>query len=151
MATVEQIAQHMRKAYAGGLAEGMAGPSSFFADRVEIRYVPSRPFDGFIDGKKMHAFQPTEAAVYRKVLPDGRLEDVNVYTRADDQIIVVMTMRGTLNDGTAFIHPVTMVYDVKGGKIVRVVGLYNQENMKVFEGAFREVAAQLDFDRRDDS
>jgi ketosteroid isomerase-like protein len=149
MITVQEMAQHMRKAYAAGFAEGMAGPTSFFADKVEIRYVPARPFDGFIDGKKMHQFQPTEAAVYRKVIPDGRLEDVNVYTRADDQIIVVMTMKGTLRDGTAFLHPATMVYDVKNGEIVRVVGLYEQGNMKIFEDEFRKISSDFDFGRAD--
>ena len=138
--TIEAMAAHMREAYATGYLEGMRGPTSFLAERFETRFVPPRATDGWFDGRLLHEFQADEAAAFQSVMPDAHLADVTVLTRADDQIIVVMTLRGTLLDGSDFACPLTMIYDVKDGEIVRVVGLYDQQRLAPFAGAFAELA-----------
>ncbi len=136
--TIETMAEQLRVGYARDLLTGIRGPTSMFADTVEVRYIPPRSMDGWIDGAKLHNYQDIEAAALRSVIPDAHLTDVQVITRADDQIIVVMLLTGTLADGTPFRCPATMVYDVRGDKIVRVIGLYDQQSLTVFTEAFEE-------------
>ncbi len=144
MPTATEIADDMRASYAKGMLEGMRGPVRYFADRFESCFVPPRASDGWFDAKRLYDFQDTEHAVFQKVMPDAHLTDVTVLTRAEDQIIVVMTLTGTLRDGTAFTAPVTMVYDVRDGQIVRVAGIYDVEKLKPFQEAFEESAATGD-------
>jgi ketosteroid isomerase-like protein len=72
------------------------------------------------------------------------MSDVTVITRAEDQVIAVSTLSGTLKGGAAFAAPITMVYDVRGGEIVRVVGLYDPEKLDLFSDAFEEAAKTQD-------
>lgn len=138
--TVEKMAASLRESYAGSFFDGMRGPTSMFADRVESCYVPPRSTDGWFDGKALHDYQVVEERAMRAVLPDARFTDVKVITRADDQIIVVFTLSGHMRDGHRFELPTTMVYDVEGDKIVRVTGIYNQEQLRPFAEAFAEVS-----------
>src|SRR3546814_18401191 len=138
MATVEEIAEHLRAGFDKGLLEGMRGPPSFFADEIEVRYVPPRAADGSYDGQRLRDFQAVEAAVFQKVLPDAILTDATVVTRADEQGITVMTLSGTLADGSAYRNPVPMVYNVRTGQIVRVIGLSDEARLEPFDTSFGE-------------
>jgi ketosteroid isomerase-like protein len=140
MRTVNEMADYLRSCYAADMLTAMRGPTSLFADEVEVRYIPPRSTDGWISGPALHAYQDVEAAVFRAVIPDAALRDVQVITRADDQIIVVMTLSGTRQGGEPFLCPATMVFDVSDGHIVRVVGLYDQKRMMPFADAFAEAA-----------
>jgi ketosteroid isomerase-like protein len=144
VASLQEIAQFMRKSYDTDMLTGMKGPTTFFADRIEVCYVPARPSDGWFDGQRLRDYQETEVGVIRQVLPDARLEDVGVYTRADDQIIVVMTVKGTLKNGDAFAAPITMVYDLKGGEIVRVTGMYEPSKLTALSEAFEKASTVSD-------
>jgi hypothetical protein len=144
MTTIEEMAEFMRAGYAKGFLAGIRGPTTFFADRVEICFVPPRSADGWFDGQRMRDYQPVEAAIVQSVMPDAAMRDVTVLVRADDQLIAVMTLSGKLSDGTSFAMPLTMVYDVRDGEIVRVVGLYDQQKMAPFSKAFEEAAKTKD-------
>ncbi|MDB5687614.1 MAG: hypothetical protein JWR77_2203 [Rhizorhabdus sp.] len=144
MRKIDEIADVMRKAYAADMLAGMQGPTLFFADRIESCYVPPRESDGWFDGQRLRDYQEVEVKVLRQVLPDARLADVTVLTRADDQIIVVMTLTGTFTDGRPFAAPVTMVYDLAGGEIVRVTGLYDAAKLAPFAAAFAAAAQHHD-------
>jgi hypothetical protein len=139
---IDEIADFMRASYAENMLAGMKGPTLFFADRIQSCYVPPRESDGWFDGQRLRDYQEVEVAVLRQVLPDARLADVTVLTRADDQIIVVMTLTGSLEDGMPFAAPVTMVYDLAGDEIVRVTGLYDAAKLAPFAAAF-EAAAKI--------
>ena len=140
MATIQEMATFMRASFKRGFLEGMQGPTTFFADRFESRFVPPRSTDGWFEGQRLRDYQVAEAAVFRSVMPDAHHTDVTVLTRADDQIIVVMTLAGTLNAHEPYECPVTMVYDIKDGFIVRVIGLYDQGKLTPFADAFEELA-----------
>lgn len=144
MPTNLQMAEFMRASFEKGLLAGMEGPTTFFADRFESRYVPPRSTDGWFDGQRLRDYQATEAAVFQNVMPDARFKDVTVITRADDQVIVVMTLSGHLADGVVFACPVTMIYDVRNGEIVRVTGLYDQARLSPFAAAFDELSKTVD-------
>jgi ketosteroid isomerase-like protein len=144
MTTIEEMADFMRAGYAEGFLAGIRGPTTFFARRVEICFAPPRPGDGWFDGQRMRDYQPVEAAIIQSVMPDAAMRDVTVLVRAEDQLIAVMTLSGSLNDGTPFAMPLTMVYDVREGEIVRVVGLYDQQKMVPFSKAFEEAGKTKD-------
>ena len=141
MRKIDEIADFMRKSYDESMLAGMKGPTRYFADRIQSCYVPPRESDGWFEGQRLRDYQDVEVAVIRQVLPDARLADVTVLTRADDQIIVVMTLVGSLADGTPFAAPVTMIYDLVGDQIVRVTGMYEASKLAPFAAAF-EAASQ---------
>jgi ketosteroid isomerase-like protein len=143
MTTVEDMAVYLRASYEKSLLDGMKGPTTFFADRFEICFAPPRPGDGWFEGQRLRDYQAVEAAVIQSVMPDAHMEDVTVLARADDQLIVVMTLTGTI-DGAPFALPLTMVYDVRDGAIVRVTGLYDREKLAPFSQAFEEAAKTQD-------
>src|SRR3546814_16177482 len=134
--TGKESAEHLRSGFGKGKLEGMRGPPSFVADEVEVRYRPPRAADGFYDGQRLRDCQAVEAAVFQKVLPDAILTDATVVTRADDQVITVMTLSGTLADGSAYRNPVTMVYNVRKGQIVSVIGIYVENSLAPFAAVF---------------
>src|SRR3546814_2446532 len=72
------------------------------------------------------------------------LTEATVVTRADDQVNTVMTLWGTLADGSAYRNPVTMVYNVREGQIVRVIGIYDEASLAPFAEAFAEAAKNSD-------
>ncbi len=144
MRKIDEIADFMRARYAESMIAGMKGPTRFFADRIESCYVPPRESDGWFDGQRLRDYQDIEHVVITRVLPDARLTDVTVLTRADDQIIVVMTLTGTLPGGDAFAAPITMVYDLAGGEIVRVTGMYDASRLAIFSAAFAAAAKDHD-------
>jgi ketosteroid isomerase-like protein len=144
MADVTEIAAAIRDGYARSFIDGMKAPTLYFADRFWACYVPPRPTDGWFEGQRLRDYQEVEEAIIRSVLPDAQMTDVTVITRATDQVIAVSTLSGTLKDGAAFAAPITMVYDVKGGEIVRVVGLYDPEKLDLFSDAFEEAAKTQD-------
>lgn len=141
---IDEIAAFMRASYDESMLAGMKGPTLFFADRIQSCYVPPRESDGWFDGQRLRDYQEVEIAVLRQVLPDARLEDVTVLTRADDQIIVVMTLAGTFASGTPFKAPVTMIYDLAGDEIVRVTGMYEAAKLAPFAEAFAAAAEDQD-------
>src|ERR1700761_8082072 len=110
MATIEEMAELMRAGYARGFLAGIQWPTTFFAQRVEICFVPARAADGWFEGQRMRDYQPVEAAIIQSVMPDAAMRSVTVLVRADDQLITVMTLSGTLRDGTSFAMPLTMIY-----------------------------------------
>src|ERR1700749_3217937 len=112
MKPIEEMAKFMRASYAEGFLAGIRGPTTFFADRVEICFVPPRPADGWFKGPRLPDYQPVEGGIIYKVMPDATMRDVTVLVRADDQLITVMTLNGRLSDGTPFVMPLTMIYDV---------------------------------------
>lgn len=142
--TIAGIADFMRASYAESMLAGMKGPTIFFADRIESCYVPPRDSDGWFDGQRLRDFQEVEIGVLRSVLPDAHLVDVTVLTRADDQIIVVMTLTGHMTDGRPFSAPITMIYDLVGGEIVRVTGHYDAAKLAPFAEAFASAARDRD-------
>lgn len=144
MTTNVDIADFIRTSFTKGMLSGMQGPTTFFADRFEVHYVPARSTDGWFEGQRLRDYQTHEYDIIRQVLPDARLTDVVVVPRADDQVIVIMTLTGSLHDGSAFSCPITMVYDVEDGEIVRVIGLYNQQKLEPFADAFEEAARTID-------
>ena len=144
MRKIDEIADFMRASYRESMLAGMKGPTLFFADRIQSCYVPPRTSDGWFDGQRLRDYQDVEMAVLRQVLPNARLADVTVLTRADDQIIVVMTLMGNFADGAPFAAPVTMVYDLVGAQIVRVTGMYDAERLAPFAAAFEAAAADHD-------
>ncbi len=144
MRKIDEIADFMRTSYAESMLAGMKGPTRFFADRIESCYVPPRASDGWFDGQRLRDYQDIEHVVIRQVLPDARLADVTVLTRADDQIIVVMTLTRTLRDDVPFAAPITMVYDLAGDEIVRVTGMYDASRLAIFAAAFEAAATDHD-------
>jgi len=141
---IDEIAEFMRASYRESMLAGMKGPTLFFADRIESCYVPPRESDGWYDGQRLRDYQEVEVAVLRQVLPDARLADVTVLTRADDQIIVVMTLTGHFTGGAPFAAPVTMIYDLAGDEIVRVTGMYEAARLAPFAAAFAAAAQDHD-------
>lgn len=144
MATVAEIAEQIRAGYAASMLEGMLAPIRFFADRFESCYVPARPTDGWFDAQRLIDYQAVELDIIRSVLPDAHMTDIKVITRAEDQVILVTTLTGTLRTGAPFTAPITMVYDVVGGQIIRVIGLYEPSKLAVFAKAFAETAKTRD-------
>jgi hypothetical protein len=139
-----EMAEYIQAAFKRGFLEGMQAPTKFFADRIEVHYMPPRSTDGWFEGQRLRDYQPVEAAVFKEVLPDAHHVDVKIITRAEDQIITVMTLAGHLTDGSAFSCPVTMVYNVRDGAIVRVVPVYDKEGLQPFEEAFARAAKTSD-------
>ena len=136
MTTPEQLAQHLRDAYAVSMEAGLAAAGDFIAEDFELAHEPPHPADGMKVGSEMAAMWAKEGAMLKTAMPDAALTDMQISVDGDD-VLLKAVMRGTNPDGSSLAHPYDVAYTVKGGKVVRACAVYDprpvaQINMKAF-------------------
>lgn len=119
--TAEELAQRIRDGFAESLGAGIAAPSSFVADVVEVRHEPPNPNDGVKSGAEAAAGWAQTGPSVASVMPDATFGDVRVTVPSHDVVFVEAFLRGTGPDGVALDHPLSLRYTLRDGKVVHVL------------------------------
>src|SRR4051794_24979387 len=96
-ATVEEIAEEMRRVLDQGAHAVGAVTSAYYADKVAVSHEPPLPEDGTMVAEDLRTAGVLEVAAYAAVL--GSMEYGATVTHSGDGIEVAGTLAGTVGDG----------------------------------------------------
>ena len=144
MTTAEQLAQHLRDAYARSMEDGLAAAGPFVAEALELAHEPAQAADGIKVGAEMAALWAKEGSMLKSAMPDVALTDVVIRADGGD-VVLSAVMRGTKEDGSTLAHPYTVVYTLRDGLVVRACASYDPAPVAdVNRAAFQGLGATPD-------
>jgi ketosteroid isomerase-like protein len=133
---IEAMVREVRAAYDNGPEAGARAICWYFADQVESAHTPPVPMDGVYDAEVLTTMKAAEMQAIRNGMPDFR-EDVDI-TMDGDEFTIVSKLSGHLRDGTPLEATVPAVYEVEGGRIVKVRPSVDPDTIAVFMRVYAE-------------
>ncbi|GLY33016.1 nuclear transport factor 2 family protein [Kineosporia sp. NBRC 101731] len=107
----------------------------YLADEIEVRHQPADPTDGVYPAKTLLEVLAQREELFTTLMPD--YAETSRVSGDGDEITVELNLTGTLPDGTAIDVKGTDVVLVREGRIVRLTGSFDAEQMRPLVQALR--------------